>query len=625
MPIISPDNWKPIGVKNLEPVAEEAVRELNRNILLTAGPGAGKTELLAQRACFLLQTGMCPFPMRILAISFKKDAARNLKDRVELRCGNELAKRFISLTFDAFAKSILDRFRLGLPDDWRPTKDYMIDYDITKLNQMQDILQRVLSKGGFNQRQIESYDPKTFERKILTDLSISNIHDKAAILIWNFLLKGMPSSSLIFTMISRLSEHIFNCNPLLLKALRYTYSYVFLDEFQDTTKIQYDLTCTCFKNTKLILTAVGDDKQRIMTWAGAVKNVFNVFIKDFSAVPKYLISNYRSIPELVRIQHSIAKALDPNVKQSISMVDGTVDKECCKIYVCDSDTIEAQVVSKNILNWIKEERLRPKDICVLVRQTPQRYTEKIIEILNKSGIKSRNESELQDLRSEPITDLLISMLNLLVLEKSPTDWNKIVEFLFSSKKIDGESTNEIEDCLGNFIKKNRIIFKKSDKWSLDSIKTILNIILKYLEEDNIKITYPQYEQGTYLQENIDKISEYLLERLNVMNWQETLYDFQGYDSIPIMTLHKSKGLEFHTVVFIGLEDQSLWNYNANPDEETCGFFVAFSRAKKRMIMTASLSRPDRLGKIRAQTINSVRPLYDILSQAEIKPERISKI
>ena len=55
-----------------------------------------------------------------------------------------------------------------------------------------------------------------------------------------------------------------------------------------------------------------------------------------------------------------------------------------------------------------------------------------------------------------------------------------------------------------------------------------------------------------------------------------------------MTMHKSKGLEFHTVIFVGLENSALWGYQNSPDEETCGFFVAFSRAKQRIIFTASL-------------------------------------
>src|SRR5215468_11328786 len=99
--------WRPVGVESLEPAAERAVRS-SSNTVVVAGPGAGKTELLAQRACFLLQTGTCEWPFRILAISFKRDAARNLGDRVRLRCGHELSARFDSFTFDSFAKRLVD-------------------------------------------------------------------------------------------------------------------------------------------------------------------------------------------------------------------------------------------------------------------------------------------------------------------------------------------------------------------------------------------------------------------------------------------------------------------------------------------------------------------------------------
>jgi len=70
----------------LEPTALTAATTTGRNLVVTAGPGAGKTELLAQRADFLLRTGQCRYPRRILAISFKVDAAKNLKDRVRRRC-----------------------------------------------------------------------------------------------------------------------------------------------------------------------------------------------------------------------------------------------------------------------------------------------------------------------------------------------------------------------------------------------------------------------------------------------------------------------------------------------------------------------------------------------------------
>ena len=100
------DRWLPSAGLMLEPNALAAATELGRNLALTAGPGAGKTEMLAQRADFLLRTGACRYPRRILAISFKVDAAQNLKARVRKRCGPELAARLDSHTFHAYAKRL---------------------------------------------------------------------------------------------------------------------------------------------------------------------------------------------------------------------------------------------------------------------------------------------------------------------------------------------------------------------------------------------------------------------------------------------------------------------------------------------------------------------------------------
>lgn len=124
---VRPENWTPIGVDELEANAMTVVRSAdNRSVI--AGPGAGKTELLAQRAAYLLQTGASPAPQRILAISFKRDAASNLRSRVRKRCHRRHAGRFDSMTFDAFAKGLVDRFGQALPERWRPSPDYEINF-----------------------------------------------------------------------------------------------------------------------------------------------------------------------------------------------------------------------------------------------------------------------------------------------------------------------------------------------------------------------------------------------------------------------------------------------------------------------------------------------------------------
>ena len=94
---------------------------------VVAGPGAGKTEFLAQRADYLFQTRACPPPHSILAISFKRDAARNLADRVRARTPHSV-HRFDSLTFDAFTKGLVDRFRAALPEPWTLREGYQVSF-----------------------------------------------------------------------------------------------------------------------------------------------------------------------------------------------------------------------------------------------------------------------------------------------------------------------------------------------------------------------------------------------------------------------------------------------------------------------------------------------------------------
>ena len=125
--MIRPDQWGPSDGLTLEPHALTAVTNTKQNIVVVAGPGAGKTELLAQRADFLLQTGACPYPRRILAISFKVDAAQNLRDRVRLRAGSQLAAHFDSVTFHAFAKRIVDNYRPVLTGRYALVPNYRLD------------------------------------------------------------------------------------------------------------------------------------------------------------------------------------------------------------------------------------------------------------------------------------------------------------------------------------------------------------------------------------------------------------------------------------------------------------------------------------------------------------------
>ena len=118
-------DWTPTPGILLDGTALEVVQS-GTSMSVLAGPGSGKTELLAQRANFLLNTGLCPPPKRILAIAFKVDAARNLQDRVQQRSLPGAERRFESLTLHSFAKRTLNQFREALEPVLRPSSNYKI-------------------------------------------------------------------------------------------------------------------------------------------------------------------------------------------------------------------------------------------------------------------------------------------------------------------------------------------------------------------------------------------------------------------------------------------------------------------------------------------------------------------
>jgi superfamily I DNA/RNA helicase len=80
-------------------------------------------------------------------------------------------------------------------------------------------------------------------------------------------------------------------------------------------------------------------------------------------------------------------------------------------------------------------------------------------------------------------------------------------------------------------------------------------------------------------------------------WSELLNEFEGFEQVPLMTIHKSKGLEFHTMVFYGLDNRSWWSLTPDRVEELSSFFVAFTRARQRAFFTLSTERGGRVSWI----------------------------
>lgn len=528
--MIRVDNWKPADGLTLEPNAERAVKECENNLALTAGPGAGKTEMLAQRADFLLRTGTCRYPKRILAISFKVDASSNLKDRVTRRCGGELSSRFDSYTFHAFAKRIIDRFRPILTGAYKLDSGYSIG------------------------------SPRT------------------------------PHKQIVFEDLVPLATRILQSSAVARNAIRQTYTDVFLDEFQDCTDIQYEFLKIAFQGTKIRLTAVGDTKQKIMGWAGALDGIFVTYAQDFQALPLNMYRNFRSKPQLLRLQNEIIRTLDPASVMPDELMVGHEGE--IQAFQFETSQMEAEYLATLIQSWINVDNIPPNEIAILIRNQPNLYAQHLIPALQNKKLPYRNEQELQDITVEPAARLIIDFLLCTFGKREPTAWLRLMNQLIPFTD-DEEEQDTYQQVWLNFIQRQRkgirenpITIDNQNRWQ--SVQDFIDLV----GIETMTALSHDYETVSRLNEvlraTFNKLDETLASGLTLI---EALYQFTDDQSVRILTSHKSKGLEFDTVVLLGIENES---YFGKAEESLCTFFVGVSRAKRKLLLTYAKerTRPD---------------------------------
>lgn len=619
MSLVPPELWAPVGLDSLEPTANEVVRS-EQNMLVVAGPGAGKTELLAQRACFLLETGTCPSPGRILAISFKRDAAKNLAERVQKRCGSR-ARRFDSYTIDSFAKGLVDRFLPSLAEEWRPRSGYAVMTGGMRAAEMRDWLTGAgvpegypqIDLGGRTDNDIKRIFDNMAHGQLLPYSEDIHILKRHRGLRWwrEQLRRPQGTPSLTFPMLNRLAALLLRSNPKLAAALRATYGYVFLDEFQDTTAAQYDLVRAAFQGSGAVLTAVGDTKQRIMVWAGAMTEVFDTYQTDFGAAPRHLVMNHRSAPELVRMQHIIAQALETGTPPSEA--SKTAATGSCILAEFSTPEDEAKHVAMLIEQGIGQEGKNIRDFCIIVRQRTGEMIELLKNELGNRGIRIRDESLLQDLLAEPVVEFLLAILRLATRKRDAEAWEFLtreVSVLFGLDEYDDASKISLEadkllQLTRHAVNDGRAIAELPDN------------LLSMVGESAFRTVYPQYRRGSYLKDTVANLGKALqVASSTSATAREAVDDVVGFDALPAMTIHKSKGLEFHTVIFLGLEDSQWWAFADQADEEKRSFFVAFSRAVERVFFTFSDVRDERWGR-KQQRRAQIGDLYTILKQAGV--------
>ncbi|MDJ0387333.1 ATP-dependent helicase [Roseomonas sp. E05] len=592
-----PENWVPQGVDSLEDRALVALRETTQCVCVTAGAGAGKTEFLAQKAAYLLQTGLCPSPRRVLAISFKRDAALNLSERVRRRCPDE-GHRFVSMTFDAFTKGIVDQFRDAVPEFYRPPANYQISFPT------RDIIEDFLNRHDAQDVDWRNIDHAVSNTKL--PLEGASLQPRMRGLLeayWRDQFEGGEQAYLTFPMINRIVERMVRDNPHVRKALLATYPIVFLDEFQDTTTAQYEVLMAAFHGSRSVLTAVGDDKQRIMGWAGAMRDSFARFTADFNARPVTLLSNWRSHEDLVAIQHLIATAIDEDVEAVVARRPRQVDGDVAAIWQFRTREGEVEYLAEWIAGEVQDGQIEPHRIAILVRNYADRVEREILPAFAARNIALRNVARMvggvaiQDLLSEELTECLIPFLRLGAKRRDREAWSQAQTQMQRLAAIsDGDEVGLRRMAIRTeaLCRTVRAYMQANSPEQVDTT-ALVHMLIDEIGEESIRQSTPSYSRASDFNRVRSGFVALLEEcRASGGTWTDVLDRLVGKGQVPLMTVHKSKGLEFHTIVFFGLDNRSWWSLTPQNEEELNSFFVAFTRAEQRAFFTCCSERGGRI-------------------------------
>lgn len=519
---------------SLEPNALTAVKELDANVAVAAGPGAGKTELLAQRANFLFTTGACPDPHRIIAISFKVDAATNLRQRVAERCGANSARRFDSYTFHAFARQIIARHRPHVADKVPPNFRVGPGRSAVQLH-YDDLLPRA--------------------------------HD------------------------------VLDRDPTATAIIQQAYDFAFFDEFQDCTDEQYALIHRLFVDTAIRTTAVGDRKQRIMGFAHAKQDAMADYIADFHAAERPIYLNHRSALRLRRVQNAAVKTMDPNAASddqllATPIVDG-VPAEDGEVRVLQFATAAEE--GANLADRIEADIANgtpPSEIAILAARTPAQHCEYLIYLLSAREIPVRDERAAQDAFAEPVGELLLGAARLLILGHSPEDYMRLSRFM-TLNCVDERQASRRRRRLDDFLSATRQDQRDGAvAWEEPSQFTqVLYAFLRVCERQFLSQLSVEYADD----HELDLRAKRAIEVINVAirdadTTAAAVTQLNADDAVRLMTVHKSKGLEFDHVYFVAIENQNY--FGDDLEDERATFFVGITRARKKLVLTYAQFRPE---------------------------------
>ena len=637
-------------LEKLNSEQRKAVQHFKGPLLVFAGAGSGKTRVITYRIAYLIKEKKV-MPNSILAVTFTKKAAGEMKERVVELLSEEGInvedRRYVPVigTFHSICAQILriDGEKVDLrknftildqSDSESIVKELMFDQNI-------DIKQfkpkAVLSAIQSAKNDLISADKYLLHHGGYFDDIVSSVYEQYEKRLVE--VNAVDFADLLFKV-----GQLFESDKKVLEKYQRKYSFILVDEYQDTNKVQYKIVKSLGGKEQNIC-VVGDDDQGIYKWRGAdIKNIID-FQKDYPAAEIVkLEQNYRSCANILSAAGAVIKRNNERVEKSLWTDKDSGEK--ISIYQASDSDDEVSYILEEIES-LKRAGYQNKDIAVLYRTNYQSraieegFLQNRIKYQLVGGFRFYDRKEIKDILSylkfisnTKDTVSLSRVINIPSRKVGSVTFSKMISLskrvgielgelmcgYYWSKNsdlpIDGfpeNSIKKIEENIGECEKYDSVLSLFGGFYFNSLNKNVAEIIRDIMD----RINYREFindgtDNGAYREENVGELvtvatifdnQHGLLGQSALLRFLEGIALLEDTDSldkedssaVTLMTIHSSKGLEFPVVFLAGMEEGLLPHGRSLSDqteieEERRLCYVGITRAKERLYMSFAKSR-----------------------------------
>ncbi len=597
--------------EKLNEAQSDAVKCTEGPVLILAGAGSGKTTTIISRLAYLIEVLGIP-ASNTLTLTFTNKAAKEMRERA-LSMITDVAYPPLLCTFHKFGLLFL-KFNIHLLK--RQNNFVVIDTDdkkriIKKINS-EIPTPLIASEISRYKNSLLTPDDAYKQAEIFNYQQIAKVYEEYE----NYLLEN---NLVDFDDLISLTYKLLDQHPELAEKTSKKYQYIMIDEYQDTNELQLRLLqklCVAHPN----ICVVGDDDQSIYGWRGAhIRNIME-FDKDFEGASIFkLENNYRSKDPILKVANSLIEHNRSRLGKRLIPTRGSGEDVC--ILNSNDENEEARKIAQQISKLL-ESGVKADNIAVLYRVNV--LSRSIEEGLNRAGIAYKlvgglrfyDRAEIKDLISyiRVITNFHDDFSFKRIVNKPKRGLGKasvdkielaahanetsIFEYIKNVSLGDLEALVKKKNAktLKTFIKSIELVAKESKESTYNFVDTLeetfhLKSIYSGMQDEADRILNMDEFYGLFRDFVKNSPDASIDEFLNELTLQSEQDQIEG-ESIYMMSIHASKGLEFDHVFIIGLEEGflPLNGEGSDLEEERRLGYVSFTRAKESLTLSHAGSR-----------------------------------